>query len=73
VLVIVIITYVVGIGHFSHVIAGSTEAFALAASGGISWGDALGGFTLPAFIGNTLGGVVLVAMVNHAQATSGKD
>ena len=30
-------------------------------------------FTLPAFIGNTIGGVVLVAMLSHAQVKSKKD
>jgi formate/nitrite transporter FocA (FNT family) len=72
VLVIVILTYIVGIGQFSHVIAGSTEAFALAAAGESSWSHALLGFTLPAFIGNTIGGAVLVAMLSHAQVRSRK-
>jgi formate/nitrite transporter FocA (FNT family) len=72
VLVIVILTYLVGLAHFSHVIAGSVEVFALAAAGETSWLDALWRFTFPAFIGNTIGGVVLVALVNHAQATSGE-
>jgi formate/nitrite transporter FocA (FNT family) len=70
--VIVILTYVVGMGHFSHVIAGSGEVFALAASGEETWGTALLHFTLPAFIGNTIGGVVLVALLAHAQVKSGE-
>jgi formate/nitrite transporter FocA (FNT family) len=67
VLVIIILTYLVGIANFSHVIAGSVEVFALAAAGETSWLDALSRFTLPALLGNTIGGVVLVALVNHAQ------
>lgn len=69
--VILIITYVVGIGQFSHVIAGSVGAFYLVANGDISFGNALGAFTVPALIGNTVGGVMLVAALNHAQVSSG--
>lgn len=65
--VIIIITYVVSIGHFSHVIAGSVETFTLAAMGGAAWSEVLLGFILPALVGNVIGGVVLVAAINHAQ------
>ncbi len=68
--VIIVITYVVGICHFSHVIAGTIEVFTLAASGGVSWAQALGGFTVPALLGNILGGVLLVAGLNHAQVVT---
>jgi formate/nitrite transporter FocA (FNT family) len=71
--VILIITWLIGIGHFSHVIAGSTEVFALASAGEIAWTKALGGFTAPALIGNIIGGVGLVACLNHAQAKSGRE
>jgi formate/nitrite transporter FocA (FNT family) len=53
---------------FRHSIAGSTEAFYLAAIGSISIGDALFTFEIPSLVGNIFGGVVLVAMVNHGQA-----
>lgn len=71
--VIIIITYVVGVGHFSHVIAGSVEVFTLAALGHTTWATALGSFTVPALLGNILGGVPLVAALNHAQVTAGHD
>jgi len=35
--------------------------------GAISWGDYLVRFLVPALIGNSIGGVVFVAMLNHAQ------
>ena len=70
--VIIILTYLIGIGYMSHVIAGAVEVFTLAAMGGTSWGAALGGFILPALIGNVIGGVTLVAMLNHAQIVSGE-
>jgi formate/nitrite transporter FocA (FNT family) len=57
---------------FRHSIAGATEAFYLVARGSISIGDALLTFELPALAGNIIGGVVLVAMVNHGQAGGGK-
>ncbi|MCX2740842.1 formate/nitrite transporter family protein [Pontibacter anaerobius] len=69
--IIILITYVVAIGHFSHVIAGSMETFTIAAMGETTWGNVLLNYTLPALIGNILGGVVLVAAINHAQIQSG--
>ncbi|MGB7786735.1 MAG: formate/nitrite transporter family protein [Salinimicrobium sp.] len=65
--VIIIITWIVGIAELSHVIAGSSETFVLAFSGIMSWGEVLGGYLLPSLIGNVLGGVILVAVLNHAQ------
>jgi formate-nitrite transporter family protein len=69
--VIIIITYIVGIGHFSHVIAGAVETFTLAAMQQASWSDVLGNYILPTLIGNILGGVILVAAINHAQIKAG--
>jgi formate/nitrite transporter FocA (FNT family) len=69
--VIIFITYVVGLASLSHVVAGSVETFALAAAGQKEWLTVLGGFVLPALVGNTLGGVTLVATLNHAQVVAG--
>jgi formate/nitrite transporter FocA (FNT family) len=46
--------------------------FYAAVRGEASWAEALLGFIVPALIGNVLGGITLVAAVNHAQATSGE-
>lgn len=70
--VIIIITYLVGLGQFSHSIAGSVETFALAAAGEKPWLTVLGGFLVPTLIGNILGGVTLVAAINHAQVVAGE-
>jgi formate/nitrite transporter FocA (FNT family) len=70
--VIILITYVVGIGEFSHVIAGSIEAFTVAAMGERGWSE-VAGYVLPTLIGNVIGGVLLVAILNHGQVTSGED
>jgi formate/nitrite transporter FocA (FNT family) len=70
--VIVRLTYIVGIAKLSHIIAGSTETFALAVVGDKFWWEVLAGYTLPTLIGNTLGGVALVAALNHAQVVAGQ-
>jgi formate/nitrite transporter FocA (FNT family) len=71
-MVIAVLTYVVGLGQLTHIIAGSVEVLFLAFQGGVSLGWALGGYMLPTLIGNTIGGVLLVAALNYAQATTGE-
>ncbi len=68
--VIVIVTYFVGLGSFSHIIAGSVEVLYVVATGGLSWAQYLGGFLLPVFIGNVIGGVTLVSLLNYAQVAA---
>jgi formate/nitrite transporter FocA (FNT family) len=69
--VIVVITYFVGVGHFSHIIAGAVEVFALAAGGHTTWAHVFAAFIAPTLVGNILGGVTLVTMLNHAQVVAG--
>ena len=69
--IVLILSYIVGAAQFSHVIAGSVDAIYAAIRGEVSWGDYLLRFLLPVLAGNTIGGTVLVATLNHAQATSG--
>jgi formate/nitrite transporter FocA (FNT family) len=66
-LVIVAVTWLISVGEFSHVIAGSIETAYAAMHGAIGWDAYLIGFLVPAFIGNSIGGVVFVALLNHAQ------
>jgi len=66
-LVIVTVTYLIAIAHLSHVVAGSAEVAFAAMHGAVRWSDYFAGFLLPALIGNTIGGVTLVALLNHAQ------
>ena len=65
--VIVILTYVVGVGQFAHIIAGSVETLYVVVAGQRTALDYLTRFFLPALIGNVIGGVALVAAVAHAQ------
>jgi formate/nitrite transporter FocA (FNT family) len=73
VLVIIIITYLVGLGQLSHIIAGSVETFYVAAIGQQSWAHVFTSYVIPALFGNILGGVTLVATLNHAQIVAGSD
>ena len=69
--IIIVLTYLIGVAHFPHVIAGAAEVFYMAASGARSWGEALGRFLVPTLIGNIIGGVALVAALAHAQIVGG--
>lgn len=69
VFVIIIITYLVGIGGFSHIVAGSTQMFYALAAGGATPGAAMGSFFMPTLIGNIIGGVAFVAVLNYAQVS----
>jgi formate/nitrite transporter FocA (FNT family) len=63
--VILILTYVVGIAHCSHIIAGSVEAAYDVFRGAIGLGDYATRFVVPTLVGNMIGGVSLVAILNH--------
>jgi formate/nitrite transporter FocA (FNT family) len=69
--VIILSSYLVGLGHFSHVVAGAVQTFFVAITGEASWESVFGGYLAPTFIGNVIGGVALVAAINHAQVVSG--
>jgi formate/nitrite transporter FocA (FNT family) len=71
--VIVIVTYVVGLGHFPHIIAGAVEAFYAGLNGLRTWPELLVGYGLATLIGNTIGGVTLVALLAHAQIVGDKE
>jgi formate-nitrite transporter family protein len=64
--VIILLTYVVALGRFPHVVAGSADAAFAVVSGHARIFDYLLRFLLPTLIGNTVGGVALVAFLNHA-------
>lgn len=65
--VIIIITYLIGIAGFPHIVAGSTEAFYAVFTGLASPLTVLTDFFVPTLIGNVIGGVSLVAALNYAQ------
>jgi formate/nitrite transporter FocA (FNT family) len=71
--VIIILTYVIAIGHFAHVIAGSTETLYMVVTGQRTFIDFAGRFFLPSLLGNIVGGVSLVAALAHAQFVAASD
>jgi len=71
-LIIVIMTYIVGLGGLTHIIAGSVEALYLVWAGQLAWISYLTGYMIPTLTGNILGGVALVSAVNHAQVVAGQ-
>jgi formate/nitrite transporter FocA (FNT family) len=64
--VIFILTYIVAIGRFSHTIAGTVDAAFVVFSGEATIAQFFMNFLVPTLIGNTIGGVALVALLNHA-------
>ena len=63
--VIMLLTYIVGIGRFSHIIAGSVESAFAVFSGHASILAYFVNFLLPTLLGNSIGGVAMVALLNH--------
>jgi formate/nitrite transporter FocA (FNT family) len=68
--VVVLITYVIALGEFSHVVAGSAEAWLLMLTGHTTLSGAVGGFVLPALLGNIIGGTGLFAFFFNDTATT---
>ena len=64
--VVLLMTFVISIGHFSHVVAGSAEAFLLLYQGQISLSYTIS-YILLAGLGNITGGTVLFSMLTYAQ------
>jgi formate/nitrite transporter FocA (FNT family) len=69
--VIAAMTYLVALGGFAHIIAGAVDACYLAVTGELSWATGVPAYLVPTLAGNVLGGVSLVAALNHAQVTGG--
>jgi len=65
--IIIILTTLVALLGTPHIIAGSAEAFFAVADGHASFVDYLTRFLAPTLIGNTIGGTILAAVLNHAQ------
>jgi formate/nitrite transporter FocA (FNT family) len=65
--IVVVLTYAIALGDFTHVIAGSAEAFLLLFDGKVGIGQAFGGMILPSLVGNVVGGTGLFAILAHAQ------
>ena len=62
---IFVVTYVVAVAHLSHIVAGSAEAAYSVLSGTASIAQYFTLFLVPTLIGNTIGGVLMVTVLNH--------
>ncbi len=65
--VILLMTWLVALCSLAHIVAGSVEAFYLVVTGAASLHDYAVKFFLPTLLGNTFGGVALVAVLNYGQ------
>lgn len=65
-LTVLLITYVVAVTGLSHIIAGSTEVAYAFLIGDSTLHDYFFRFMLPTLVGNIIGGMSLVALLNHA-------
>jgi formate/nitrite transporter FocA (FNT family) len=66
-----LLTFIVGAGHFSHCIASSGEIFAGVMSGHIHFINYFQ-WLLPATLGNIVGGVAIVTLLNYGQVRLGE-
>jgi formate/nitrite transporter FocA (FNT family) len=67
---VVTITYLIGLADFSHVIAGSTEAFYAVLNRDAGLSDYFTHFLLPVGLGNMLGGIAVVSALSYAQVAA---
>lgn len=67
---ILIVTYIIALGGFAHVVVGSSEAWFLVLDGKTGIGEALGGYVLAALIGNIIGGTGLFTLLAYTQVST---
>ena len=65
--VITLMTYLIAVGDFTHIIAGSVEAFLLVVCGQLGVWPMVANFTIPVLLGNIVGGTALFALISYAQ------
>jgi formate/nitrite transporter FocA (FNT family) len=69
--IIVLMTYLIGLGGFPHIIAGSVEVLYAVAHNGLPWSSYLFRWAPATLLGNVIGGVALVSALNYAQVFAG--
>ena len=68
--VIVLTTYLIALGGFTHIIVGSVEVLYLVFAGDLSLGGFVMHFALPTLVGNIVGGSCIFGLISHAQVRS---
>lgn len=71
--IIIILTWLVGLGRFNHIVAGSTTVFFMVWTHSATWGEYFARFFVPTLLGNIIGGVTLVSALGHAQVVGGRE
>jgi formate-nitrite transporter family protein len=72
VVIVYLLTYLVGLGNFAHCIATSAEILSAILAGSMSVAGYLH-WLLPATLGNIVGGVVMVSLLNYGQVVAGQE
>lgn len=65
--IIILMTYIIAAGSFTHVVAGTVEAFLLVLTGELSMVGMITKFFLPVLMGNIVGGTILFSMLSYGQ------
>ncbi|RWU22491.1 hypothetical protein DM813_15060 [Pseudomonas alkylphenolica] len=68
--IILMITYLMALGDFTHIVVGSVEVSYLVWAGEVSWPVFWMDFAAPTLIGNIIGGSFIFALISHAQIRS---
>jgi formate-nitrite transporter family protein len=64
---IALMTYLIAACNFTHIVAGSAEAFLLVVNSELSVGALMEHFLMPVLAGNIVGGTALFALLSYAQ------
>jgi formate/nitrite transporter FocA (FNT family) len=65
--IITLMTWLIAAGGFTHIVAGSMEAYLLVLARDWAWWQMLLDFMVPVLIGNMIGGTALFALIAYAQ------
>jgi formate/nitrite transporter FocA (FNT family) len=68
--IIVLITYLMALGDFTHIVVGSAEVSYLVWAGEVTWEQFWLHFAGPTLAGNIIGGSFIFALISHAQIRS---
>jgi formate/nitrite transporter FocA (FNT family) len=68
-----VLALLIPLGGLTHCIAGSTEVLMSVFAGETSFLDYLSLFLLPTTLGNTIGGLILVTLLNYGQVAGSKE
>lgn len=69
-LLIILVTYLMALGDFTHIVVGSAEVSYLVFAGHLDWVAFWLDFAGPTLAGNIVGGSLIFALISHAQVRS---